>query len=97
MKPVRFYLILLFIAVFGVGLYLTFKQYNEDLDTNSALSGQDFRQAAAESDSAQVAAGATAKTTIDTDAEVKDIDTLLGAVPEDDFSDADLSDSALGL
>lgn len=33
-KPVRLYLILLFIAVLGIGFYLILKQYNEDLDTH---------------------------------------------------------------
>ncbi len=40
MKPVRFYLILLFVAVAGIGLYLIFLQHNEDVDINNSLSNQ---------------------------------------------------------
>lgn len=42
-NPVRFYLLLLFVAVVGVGSYLLLKQQNDDFDAAQRLNQVNYR------------------------------------------------------
>lgn len=104
-SSIRNYLILLFIAVAGVGLYLIVKQNNDDFDASMALNGQSFKTSASTPKPKATAtpaatAAATTKTTaasIKPDQEAADIDSIVNSVSATDFNDSTLNDKSIGL
>jgi hypothetical protein len=101
-KPVRFYLILLFVAVAGVGTYLLTRQANEDYDTANQMNGQDLREASTSATPTPTPAASAAATTgttstIKVDTEASELESLISSISEDDFSDSELGDSSIGL
>jgi uncharacterized protein HemX len=98
-RPIRFYLILLFIAVAGIGMYLVYKQQNEDYDASlrqNALEAQSTPTPVSTADP-QAGSSAPSSTSLQVETELAEIDKLLAEVSVDDFSDSNLSNSSLGF
>jgi uncharacterized protein HemX len=94
--PVRNYLILLFVAIVGIGAYMVIKQQNDDYDNTAAQAGQNLKAAPVPTATA-IPASTASPTALNTTQEADDINTLLSDVPDTDFSESSLSTTSLGL
>lgn len=94
-KPVRMYLLLLFIAVLGIGGYMLLKQQNDDYDNVQTQAGQNVKSAPVTPLPTATATPVTinADTTLDNTAEASNLDKLLSSVPTSDFDSSTLSSS----
>lgn len=96
MKLVRFYLILLFVAVAGVGMYLVTKQNNDYYDETRRYTGQDLT-ATPTPTAAPSPTASPASTTLNTTAEADSLTALLDSIPTSDFDESTLDDDKIGL
>jgi uncharacterized protein HemX len=104
-SPVRMYLLLLFVAVVGIGGYMLIKQQNDDYDTNAAQSGVSVKNTtkakatpvATAKATAAPAATASPVSKIDTSAETASLDTLISNAPTSDFDTSSFTSTSLGL
>jgi hypothetical protein len=97
---VRAYLILLFAVVAGLGVYLIASANNAHFDEDQQYINKDLTSTPAPTPTptaSPVSAATPAESTLAVAAEASALTELLATVPETDFADSGLEDSALGL